>query len=300
MTNCTLFTGAIPALVTPFTQDESIDLVAWKHWTAWHNEQTSRAAVIFGSTGEGLSLTMSERELLLKTARKQFNKTALIVGISSPSTEQAIQLGKQAKNQGAEAILVTTPFYVKPTQHGICQHYLKIASSVAMPIIMYTVPSRTGTDVDDETILTLSQNRYIVGIKDAAGDISRLQRLRDQLPESFMYLGGNDHEILDNITYNGNGTISVIANLLPNIIQSIIDNHDANPQWSKGKYHDLLPLINVLSKYGNPQVIKYMVQSTFSIPSTLRLPLTPLEADAQSETEHALRACQIAPEAINY
>lgn len=293
-------TGAIPALTTPFSSDESIDLVAWKQWTAWHNEQTSRAVVIFGSTGEGLSLSMSERELLLKTARKQFNKTTLIVGISSPSTEQAIQLGKQAKEHGADAILVTTPFYVKPTQSGLCQHYLKIASIVAMPIIIYTVPSRTGIDVDDQTILTLSQNRYIVGIKDAAGDVTRVQRLRKSLADSFVYLGGNDNEILDNITHGGNGTISVIANILPNMIQSIIDNFDANPQWSKGKINELLPMINVICKYGNPQVIKYIVQSTYSIPSALRLPLTPLEADAQSETELALRACGITPETINY
>jgi 4-hydroxy-tetrahydrodipicolinate synthase len=300
MTIETQFTGAIPALTTPFSTDESIDLVAWKQWTAWHNAQTSRAVVIFGSTGEGLSLSISERELLLKTARKQFDKTALIVGISSPSTEHAIQLGKQAKDHGADAILVTTPFYVKPTQSGLCQHYLKIASTVAMPIIVYTVPSRTAVDIDDQTILTLAQNRYIAGIKDAAGDIGRVERLRKLLPSNFMYLGGNDHEILDNIMYGGNGTISVIANVLPNIVQSVIDNFDANPQWSKGKMHELEPMINVITKYGNPQVIKHMVQSTYSVPSALRLPLTPLESEAKSETELALRACRIAPEAINY
>jgi 4-hydroxy-tetrahydrodipicolinate synthase len=292
--------GAIPALITPFEVDNSIDLVTWKNWLAWHNAQTTQAAVVFGSTGEGLSITMSERELLLKIARKQFDKTALIVGVSSPSTEQAIILAQQAKDHGADAILLTTPYYVRPSQDGLCLHYQKIALSVAIPIILYTVPSRTGVDVDDQTLLTLAEEKTIIGIKDAGGDISRLKRLIHKLPSDFLYLGGNDDEIIENIEHGGAGTVSVVANLVPNAVESVIRNYQANQQWSKGKFSELQPLIEVIAKHGNPQVIKYMIQSSYSISSTMRLPLTPLSEAAKTESDHAMRLSQITPEEITF
>ena len=293
-----LITGAIPALITPFDKDENNDLVAWKRWIEWHDKQSSRAVVIFGSTGEGLSLSFSEKELLLNTARKSLENTAMVVGVSTPSTEHAIIQAKQAEEHGCQAILLTTPFYVRPTQDGICQHYRKIANVTSVPIIMYTVPARTGSDVTDETIITLAQEGTIAGIKDAGTDNKRAGRVLANAPESFCYLGGNDEATLDNLAQGGAGTISVIANIIPNLMQSIISNYATNEQWSKGKFNEIQDIIEVLAANGNPQAIKYMAQSLYSIPGTLRLPLTSICDDAKSSIDKLLSTCGLAPESI--
>ena len=294
-----LFTGSIPALTTPFAQDESIALADWKKWVTWHDAQASRAVVLFGSTGEGVSLSLSERELLLKSARNSLQATAMIVGVSCPSTETATVLAKQAKDCGAQAILLTTPYYVKPDQNGLCQHYLKVAQAVKMPIILYTVPSRTGVDFSEKTLLTLCQNQYIVGIKDASSDLERMRRVIEQAPSDFIYLGGNDNEIFDCLGSGGDGLISVIANIVPNLMQSIISNYSANPQWSKGSFANLAPLIQHLQENGNPQVIKHMVQSVFSISSYFRLPLTSVDDAVKSAIESSLSSVGINPEEIS-
>ena len=294
-----LFTGVIPALTTPFCKDESIDLVAWKKWISWHDRQSSRAVVLFGSTGEGISLTFSEKELLLKTARKCLQSTAMIVGVSAPTTDMAIIQAEQAKSLGAQAILLTTPYYVRPDQNGLCQHYLKISQAVKMPIIMYTVPSRTGMDLADNTIITLAQDSNIVGIKDASGRIERMERIVKETPDSFIYLAGNDMEITENLDREGDGVISVLANILPNLMQSIVANYKSNQQWAKGKFADLSLLLEELARNGNPQVIKHMVKSTFSISSTMRLPLTNVDQETQTAIELSLRNSGIVPEEIS-
>lgn len=294
-----LLTGIIPALTTPFCKDESIDLVAWKKWVSWHDRQSCRAAVLFGSTGEGISLTFSEKELLLKTARKCLQSTAMIVGVSAPSTDMAIVQAEQAKSLGAQAILLTTPYYVRPDQNGICQHYQKISQAIKIPIILYTVPSRTGIDLADNTIITLAQDANIVGIKDASGKIDRMEKIIKETPDSFIYLAGNDTEIIENLDRDGDGAISVLANILPNLLQSIVSNYKSNQQWAKGKFADLGLLLDELSKNGNPQVIKHMVKSTFSIASTMRLPLTNVCQETQKSIELSLRNSGIIPEEIS-
>ena len=293
-----LITGSIPALVTPFDKDQAIDLVSWKKWISWHDKQSSRAVVVFGSTGEGLSLTFSEKEMLLATARKNLNSSAMIVGIASSHTEQAIIQAKQAKQHGAQAILLTCPYYVKPDQNGLCQHYQRISQVVNMPIILYTVPSRTGIDFSAKSLLTLAHDSNIIGIKDASGKLERMKELKEELPSNFIFLGGNDSEIINNLENRGDGTISVVANILPNLIQSIIDNHKANPQWSKGKFSSISKIIQQIELNGNPQVIKQMVKNIFSIPSTLRLPLTELEDSVQNDISRCLFECGLEPEEI--
>lgn len=293
-----LITGSIPALVTPFDRDQAIDLVSWKKWINWHDKQSSRAVVIFGSTGEGLSLTFSEKEMLLSTARKNLNSSAMIVGVASSHTEQAIIQANQAKQQGAQAILMTCPYYVKPDQNGLCQHYQKVSQAVNMPIILYTVPSRTGIDFSEKTLITLAHDSNIIGIKDASGKIERMKELKKVLPNNFIFLGGNDSEIISNLENGGDGTISVVANILPNLIQSIIDNHKANPQWSIGKFDGIREIIQQIDLNGNPQVIKQMVKNIFSIPSTLRLPLTELEESVQKDISECLFDCGLEPEEI--
>ena len=294
-----LFTGSIPALTTPFVQDESIALADWKKWVTWHDAQASRSVVLFGSTGEGVSLSYSERDCLLKSARKSLKSTAMIVGVSCPSTDSAIVLAKQAKECGAQAILLTTPYYVKPDQNGLCQHFMRVAQAVKMPIILYTVPSRTGIDFTEKTMLTLCQNQHIVGIKDASSDLTRMKTIVDRSPTDFIYLGGNDHEMFECMDCGGDGVISVVANILPNLIQSIITNYATNPQWSKGSFSEIEPIVKHLKEYGNPQVIKHMVQVVFSISSHFRLPLTPVDVSVQSAIEASLSAAGINPEEIS-
>ena len=293
-----ILTGSIPALITPFAEDESIDLAHWKKWITWHDHQASRSVVIFGSTGEGISLTESERSVLLKSARKSLQSTGMIVGVSSPSTDMAVAQALEAKAHGAQAILLTTPCYVRPDQNGLYQHFEKVAQAVKLPVILYTVPSRTGVDFTEDTIIKLAQNPYIVAIKDASSQLDRMQRLVAKLPAHFIYLGGNDHECFENLDRNGDGTISVIANVVPNLFQSIIGNYQSNQQWAKGHFASLKPMLDQLSQHGNPQVIKHMVEFAFSLPATLRLPLTALENSVQTAIHQSLQACDISPEEI--
>lgn len=293
-----LLTGSIPALVTPFDKNETVDLPSWKKWTSWHDKQASRAVVVMGSTGEGLSLSHSEREVLIGTARKSLQATAMIVGISASHTSQAILQAEQAKQQGAQAVLLACPHYVKPNQEGLSQHYQKVSQSVKIPILLYTVPSRTGIDITEKTLLALARDDNIIGIKDASGDLERMVALKKDLPSHFIYLGGNDTEIIRNLENKGDGSISVIANIVPNLMQSIIDNFKANPAWSKGKYGMIGELLKQIDSNGNPQAIKCMVKNIFSIPSGLRLPLTELSEDKQREISKVLYESGLEPEVI--
>ena len=193
---------------------------------------------------------------------------------------------------------MTCPFYVKPDQNGLCQHYQKVSQSVNIPIIIYTVPSRTGVDFSEKTIQTLSHDPNIIGIKDASGDLERMKRLKQTLPEKFIYLGGNDSEIIQNLENNGDGTISVIANILPNLVQSIVDNFSSNPQWSKGKFNGIIEIIDHLNRNGNPQAIKQMIKNIFNMPSTLRLPLTDLDQSVQNQITRTLYECGLKPEEL--
>lgn len=294
-----LLTGSIPALVTPFAKDESIDLVAWKKWLCWHDQQSSRSVVVFGSTGEGVSLAEEERALLLKTARKNLCSTGMIVGVAAPSTEMAIDQARQAKDMGAQAILLTTPFYVKPDQNGLCQHYLKVSQMVGIPIILYTVPSRTGIDLDTQTIVSLSQDKNIVGIKDASGKRDRVAEIITQTNDNFIYLSGNDSEIIEHLQCGSDGAISVVANLLPSAMQSIMGNYKANPQWAKGKFAKIQPIIQAIEQHGNPRAIKHMVQILFNLSGTMRLPLTEVDTDAQNALAQCLQKAQISPQPIS-
>lgn len=294
-----MLTGSIPALVTPFCKDESIDLVAWKKWICWHDRQSSRSVVLFGSTGEGVSLSEEERGLLLKTARKNLGSTGMIVGVAAPSTDMAIAQAKQARDLGAQAVLLTTPFYVKPDQNGLCQHYLKVSQMVGLPVILYTVPSRTGIDLETNTILSLAQDKNIVGIKDASGQSARVAEIIGKIGDGFIYLSGNDSEILENLQQGSDGAISVLANLIPSGLQSIVGNFKANPQWAKGKFSKFLPVIEAIEQYGNPRAIKHMAQILFNLPGSMRLPLTEVDAPAQAVLAQSLREAQITPQPIS-
>jgi len=284
--------GSVVALVTPMFPDGSVDYASFEKLIDWHLTQGTHGFVILGTTGESATIQESERSqlicLALKTAR---GKVPIVVSAGANATSHTVALTQNALELGADAVLLVTPYYNKPTQEGLYRHYEFIAKSVSIPQILYNVPSRTGCDLLPETVARLSRFSNIVAIKEATPNITRLKQLLAlQIPMDF--LSGDDNIALEFILSGGKGVISVAANIVPNLMvrlcmaalqydQILADN--INKQ--------LASLYTALCLESNPIPVKWALQKMGLIQSGIRLPLTLL-----SETHHAhlLSAMQLA------
>ena len=208
--------GSMVALVTPMTLDGQLDWNSLHDLVEWHLEQGTDSIVAVGTTGESATLSMAEHfEVIAKVVDQVNKRIPVIAGTGANSTAEAIELTEAAKARGADACLSVTPYYNKPTQEGLFQHFKAIAEAVAVPQVLYNVPGRTGVDMDNATVVRLSAIDNIVAIKDATGDVARGADLIRQLPDDFAVYSGDDPTAVDLIAAGGKGNISVTANVLP-------------------------------------------------------------------------------------
>jgi 4-hydroxy-tetrahydrodipicolinate synthase len=272
--------GSIVALVTPMKQDGSIDYIAFNQLIDWHIESGTQGILVLGTTGESPTVTDFEREKLIVQARQKTDgRCPLIVGTGSYSTAHAIELTKQAEILGADAVLVVTPYYNKPTQSGLIAHFSEIAKNTSLPIILYNVPGRTGCDLQPMTVGRLEEIDNIIGIKEATGDLSRVADLRDACGEAFVLLTGDDASALSFMEAGGQGVISVTSNVAPQKMRAMCD------AAFKGEFDlafdinaDLMPLHKALFLESNPIPVKYVLSEMGKIEEGIRLPLEPLSA----------------------
>ena len=288
--------GSIVALVTPMFEDGSLDLPALRSLIDWHVEQGTNGIVIVGTSGESPTVSIDEHQLLIKTAVVHAaSRIPVIAGAGGNSTTEAIALTEYAKQAGADATLQVVPYYNKPTQAGIYQHFTKIAEQVDLPLILYNVPGRTVADVSNQTILQLAQVPGIVGVKDATGKLERGIELIQSAPAHFSIYSGDDPTAVALILMGGHGNISVTANLAPRAMSDLCQAALAGEVVRARAIHmQLLALHRDLFIESNPIPVKWALAQLGKIKSGIRLPLTPLDEAHHAAVRTALHAAGLA------
>lgn len=273
------------ALVTPMMGDESVDFDALERLIEFHIKSKTKAIVAMGTTGESATLDFKEhRDVVRFVVDKAAGRIPVIAGTGANSTTEAIELTQFAKEVGADACLLVTPYYNKPTQEGLYLHYKKIAQTVDIPQILYNVPGRTACDLLPETIGRLSTINNIIGVKEATGDVSRVSQIKELVDEDFDLYTGDDATAVDFILEGGHGGISVTANVMPALVSEVYDEAIAgNAEKARMLDAPLTELHKNLFVEANPIPVKWAMAEMGLMGGAIRLPLTPL-----SEKYHAL------------
>jgi 4-hydroxy-tetrahydrodipicolinate synthase len=283
--------GSIVAIVTPMHADGSLDLPGLRKLIDWHVAEGTDGIVIVGTTGESPTVSVEEHCELIKVAVEYAaRRIPVIAGTGGNSTAEAIELTQFAKKVGAAASLQVVPYYNRPTQEGMYQHFRKIAESVDLPVILYNVPGRTVADMSNETILRLAQVPGIVGVKEATGNIARGTDLLRLAPKSLAVYSGDDPTAMALMFCGAKGNISVTANIAPRAM------HDLCAAAMSGRVAEaiginnrLLPLHNKLFVEPNPVPVKWAMAEMGLMAPGIRLPLVPLGAEYRETVRAALR-----------
>ncbi len=287
--------GSMVALVTPMHADNSLDWAALHKLVDWHLEQGTHAIVAVGTTGESATLNVDEHLAVIKKVVDQVNgRIPVIAGTGANSTSEAVELTQAAKDVGADACLLVTPYYNKPTQEGLVLHHTHIARAVAIPQILYNVPGRTGVDMKPETALRLASVPNIIGIKEATGDLDRAKILIDQAPKDFAIISGDDATAVDLILLGGKGDISVTANVVPAAIARMCELALAGKtEEARAINERLLPLHTAMFVESNPIPVKWAVEQLGLIQSGIRLPLTRLSEQYHQQVKTAMQVAGV-------
>ncbi len=282
--------GSICAIVTPMHLDGSVDLESLSKLIEHHIESGTDAIVSVGTTGESATLTHEEHQLVFeKTISCVAGRIPVIAGTGSNSTAEALELTTAAKELGADACLLVVPYYNKPTQEGMYQHFKLIAESVDIPQILYNVPGRTSADLHNSTAVRLSHIDNIIGIKDATADIERGVRLMEDSADGFVSYSGEDSASMDLMLAGGKGTISVTANVAPKLMHEMCTAAVAGNESLANELNDkLIPIHEALFFESNPIPAKWVVSQQGFIENGIRLPLIPLSDDAQPRVRAAM------------
>lgn len=279
-------TGSIVALITPMQKSSrKIDYGKFKELILWHMVQKTNGIVVAGSTGESASLEHKEFIKLLELAKLTANnKISIIAGTGTCNLQVTIKKTIIAKELGADAALVVTPYYSKPTQNGLFLYFEQLAAHTNLPIILYNVPSRTGCDLLPTTVARLAQIKNIVGIKEATGKLERVAELKRLCNDNFILLSGDDPSFVEFMLLGGMGVISVTANICPNIINKICCSiiQDDNAKIAKTLNAHLEKLHHVMTIEANPIPIKWLMAHLGKIQEAYRLPLTNLSKEYQT------------------
>jgi 4-hydroxy-tetrahydrodipicolinate synthase len=273
------------------SDDGALDLDALRKLVDWHIAQGTDGIVIVGTTGESPTVSYDEHCQLIRTAVEQAaGRVPVIAGTGANSTSEAIELTECAQRAGAAAGLSVVPYYNKPTQEGLYQHYRKIAESVDLPLILYNVPGRTVADLANDTTLRLAGVPGIVGIKDATGNMERASDLIRRAPKDFMLYSGDDASGLPFMLLGGHGVISVTANVAPKLMHEMCVAAFAGDLPRAREINNLLLLLHSkLFVEANPIPVKWACAEMGLIPSGMRLPLTPLSAGLHDILRDAMR-----------
>ena len=287
--------GSIVAIITPMHADGSLDESSLRNLLRWHLAEGSNGVVVNGTTGESPTLTPAETGKIINIAVEECaGKIPVIAGTGTSATASTIEASKRAMQLGVDACLVVTPAYNRPTQAGLVAHYTAVAASCAVPIILYNNPSRTCCDLLPATITQLSNIANIIGVKEASGDLTRVQTLRATCKPGFLLFSGDDGTALEFILAGGDGNISAAANVIPQQMATLCQllfNHYVAEANALNNF--LRPLYKALFIETNPIAIKWAVKQLGLIEDGIRLPLTPLSAEYRELIQTTLTACEV-------
>ena len=283
--------GALTALVTPF-KDGGIDEEAYRAFIEWQIESGIDGVVPCGTTGESATLSHDEHKEVVRICVDQVRKRVPVVaGSGSNNTREAIELTKFAKSAGADAALMITPYYNKPTQDGMVAHFKAIADEVSLPMVVYNVPGRTGTNLLPATLGRMAREiPTVIGVKEATGDMKQASLIVEACGEDFTLLSGDDFTILPFLSLGGKGVISVISNIQPAKTSRMCQPCREN-DWKTARalHYELAPLNRAMFLESNPIPVKTSLSLMARMQPTLRLPMTPLSADHQQALEAVLK-----------
>ena len=286
-----MFKGSYVALVTPMQPDGGLDLDAFAKFVEWQIGQGTHGIVPVGTTGESPTLTHDEHRQVVESAVKvSAGRVKVIAGAGSNSTAEAVELTRHAKQAGADAALVVTPYYNKPTQEGMVLHYGAIADAVDLPVVIYNIPSRSVVDMSVETMARLAKHRNIVGVKDSTANLARPLHTRRACGRDFAQMSGEDHTALAFLAAGGHGCISVTANVAPRLCSEM---HQA---WQDGLtdraiaiQDRLLALHDALFVESNPGPVKYAASLLGHCTDRCRLPMAPVAEATRAQVRAAMQ-----------
>jgi 4-hydroxy-tetrahydrodipicolinate synthase len=285
-----MFKGSLVALITPMRDDGSVDERAFAEFVDWQVNEGSNGVVPVGTTGESPTLNHDEHKRVVEIAVEvSRGRVPVIAGTGSNSTAEAIALTRHAKQCGADAALIVTPYYNKPTQEGLVLHYTAIADAVDLPVIIYNIPPRSVIDMSVETMARLARHPNIVGVKDATANLARPLHTRRACGAGFCQLSGEDHTAVAFLAAGGDGCISVTANVAPRLCS------DMQIAWQEGRVNDaitiqdrLLPLHDALFAETSPGPVKFAASLLGKTTEHCRLPLAPLAEGTRQKVRSAM------------
>lgn len=287
-----MITGSLVALITPMTPDGQLDFSRLRELIDFHVSEGSDGLVIVGTTGESPTVSVEEHcELIRASVEHAAGRLPIIAGAGANSTREAIELTRFAKKVGAAAVLSVVPYYNRPTQEGLYQHFRSIAEGEDIPVILYNVPGRTVADLANDTTLRLAQIDNIVGIKDATGNIERITDLVRRAPADFALYSGDDMTGLAFMLLGGHGVISVTANVAPRLMHELcVAAREGNLARAREINNQLYLLNRDLFCEANPIPVKWAAQQMGLCQPGIRLPLTELSAQFHEKVRAALQA----------
>ena len=285
-----MFKGSLVALITPMRADGSVDEKAYAEFVDWQIKEGTHGIVPVGTTGESPTLSHQEHHRVVEIAIEvAAGRVPVIAGAGSNSTEEAIALTRHAKEAGADAALIVTPYYNKPTQEGMFLHFTAIADAVDLPIIIYNIPPRSVIDMSVETMARLAKHRNIIGVKDATANLVRPLHTRRACGEDFCQLSGEDHTALSYNAAGGHGCISVTANVAPRLCSQM------QTAWAEGRVQEamaiqnrMVPLHDALFTETSPAPVKYAASLMGKTSERCRLPLAPIMESTRARVKAAM------------
>ncbi len=291
MTTKHLYKGSNVALITPMFEDGEVDYNSLNNLIDFHIDSGTSSIVSVGTTGESATVGVKEHlKIISHTIQYAAKRIPIIAGTGANSTSEAIELTQEAKALGADACLLVTPYYNKPTQEGLFQHFKLIAESVNIDQILYNVPGRTAVNMSVETTARLSKISNIIGIKDATGDLKVIKDLVKSCPKDFLLLTGDDATALDFLLLGGHGGISVTANVTPKELQKVyLAAISGNDEIAKEVNKELINLHNNLFIEANPIPVKWALYKMGMCSKGIRLPLLELSSEFRSVIENDLK-----------
>jgi 4-hydroxy-tetrahydrodipicolinate synthase len=285
-----MFRGVYTAIITPFTDDGSLDLESFDRLIEFQIENGIDGIVPVGTTGESPTLSMEEHIKVIQRTCKTVNKRTLVIaGAGSNNTEEAIELASAAKDAGADGTLQVAPYYNKPTQEGFYSHFIKIADKVDLPHIVYNIPPRTGKNIETDTMIRMAEHQNIVGVKEASGSIMQMMSVIERAPEDFSVLSGDDGITLPLTAAGGMGLISVSSNLFPGLMKDFVHSGlDGDFEKMRELNYKLQPLFRIMNIEQNPIPIKTALAIKGYVREVFRLPMCELMPENRKKMEDFL------------
>jgi len=285
-----IFEGSMVAIVTPF-KDGRLDEEAFKNLIEWHIESGTDVIVPCGTTGESATLSFEEHDRVIELTVETVNgRVPVMAGTGSNNTTEAIRLTRDAKAAGADGALLITPYYNKPTQQGLYEHYEAIAKAVEFPMVLYNVPGRTGVNMLPETVARLSKIDVVVGVKEATGSLRQVTEIIERCDEDFAVISGDDFINFPLLAVGGKGMISVTANVIPGDLAALYDAWKAGDiEKARQLHYKTLPLHRAMFYETNPIPVKTALAKMGKIAHELRLPLCSMSEANDKKLEEALK-----------